>query len=68
MNRPSGEYKTVLVRSSFPAVTPTGATALVLVTDPEGPIAFVVDLEKIQIIRKNLNDIEAMLSQGIGNA
>jgi hypothetical protein len=67
-NRPDGSYVTVTVRRSWPAATATGAAALVLDTVENGPIAFVVSPEVIQIIRKNLLEIEELLSRGKGTA
>jgi hypothetical protein len=60
--------ETVTVVRSQAMATATGATALVLTTLEVGPIAFVVTLETIEIIRADLRKAEAMLSQPRGTA
>ena len=68
MTRRDGEYTTVTVRSSWTAATATGATGLVLDTAELGPIAFALNLEAIQTLRRQLDDAEAFLAQNPGHA
>lgn len=67
-DRVHGLLNTVTIRRSWPAATATGANALVLDTVEMGPIAFVVTLETIQILRGELAKIEAQLTRPQGNA
>lgn len=63
-----GAFVTVTVRRSWNAATATGARALVLDTVEQGPIAFVVTLETLPILRKELAEIEAGLHRAPGQA
>lgn len=68
MSTLTGTYKTLTVRRSWPAATAAGATALVLDTVEEGPIAFYLPPEAIPAVRKALADAEALLARGPGKA
>lgn len=59
----TNEYKTVTVLSSK-AVAAAGSTGLVLQTLEWGPIAFEVDQQAIDALRKALNSAEQFLRRG----
>lgn len=59
---------TVTVIGSQVAMTPEGATALVLTTEELGTTAFVLTLETIAIIRQELAHAETLLRLPIGRA
>ena len=56
----------VTIIQSQATETLSGATALVLITQELGPIAFVVTLKTIEKIRTDLRKAEAMLRQSHG--
>ena len=58
----------VTVKNSQAVTNATGATALALDTVERGPIAFVLSLEAIAILRKDLAEAEMMLRQPPGRA
>lgn len=61
-------HKVLTIVRSQPIATAEGATALLLQTTEGESIAFVVPPGAVPLLRKNLADIEAMQSHGIGNA
>lgn len=63
-----GFLKTVTVRRSWIAQTVTGATALVLETKERETTAFVLSLQTIEILRKELAKAELALRRTPGNA
>ena len=68
MARIEGAFQTVTVRQSWTSQTASGATALVLDTQEAGPIAFVVTLETIPLIRRELAVAETALRRPVGRA
>jgi hypothetical protein len=60
--------ETVTVTGSQIVMTAEGATALALTTQERGTIAFVVTLETIAILRKDLATAEIRLQQPIGHS
>lgn len=68
MNRPTGDYKTVSIRRSWPVVSADGKTGILLETQELGMLAIHLPPEGIAVLRKTLSELEAMQSQGIGNA
>jgi hypothetical protein len=60
--------QTVTVIRSQVSMTAMGATTLILETRELGPIAFVLTLERIEILRGNLAKAEALLRQPQGHA
>jgi hypothetical protein len=60
---PTGNFGTVTVMRSWAGVSVSGATALVLETKEQGPIAFEIDRQGIALIRKALVDAERILAQ-----
>jgi hypothetical protein len=59
---------TVTVQRSQVVARPDGATALVLTLKETGPIAFVLTLETIEILRRELATAESILRRPVGNA
>jgi hypothetical protein len=66
--RPEGAYPTLTVRRSWTAQTAEGAIALVMDTQERGPIAFVVTLETIPLLRNELARAEMALLRTPGTA
>lgn len=60
--------ETVTVLSSQANQTADGSTALVLGTQESGPIAFVVDQQAIDALRRDLAKCEEALNRGHGSA
>lgn len=68
MAKPARPVKTVTVIGSNPAMSASGAAALILHTLELGPVAFDVDMHAIEVIRKALTDCEIRLRQQKGTA
>lgn len=67
-DKPGDLAQTWLVTGSYPAAHPSGATALVFRVQGGPPIAFWVNQQSIDVIRKGLADCEAMWAKGSGRA
>lgn len=68
MIKPAREVDTYVVTSSQALVRADGRAAILVVTDPLGPVAFEVSLETIRQLRLSLNTAETHLRMGSGQA
>jgi hypothetical protein len=68
MPKPQSFAITVTITRSWTAQQPDGATALVLDTAEHGPIAFAVNLEIIELLRRELAAAEVALRRAPGRA
>jgi hypothetical protein len=59
---------TVTIVGSQVVARPDGSTALVLTLKEQGPIAFVVTLETIEILRRELTTAVNILNRPVGHA
>ena len=64
----TSNWTAVTVRQSQAFRRPDGRVSIGLWTREIGPIAFVVDQQAIDVLRKNLQDAERLLRRQVGHA